>query len=94
MKDYKSFLDECIILTEVNTSGHDFKKVNKWIKSNGFSLDRTGKEPIYRHDVTGKVVTGVNNHKSKSDVSPSAVRNIRKAIIAHHNTHKLNYTEI
>lgn len=90
MKTFKELIEQLI---EAKISGLKYKKVIDWIKANGFVEHRTtGKEPMYKHSVTGRMLRGVNSHKG--DVDIGAARNVKRDITKHHTEHGLKMIEL
>ena len=48
--------------------------------------------PVFKHKDTGDTINGFNSHKG--DISPDALRNTRKQVVAHHNKHGLTYISL
>ena len=87
LKEFLEFLDE------ERTSGRKYQHGLNWLSANGFELHRTtGKHPVFKHKDTGDTINGFNSHKG--DISPDALRNTRKQVVAHHNKHGLTYISL
>lgn len=81
------------MLVEEKVVGHNYKRIDGWIRRNGFSPDtQAGKHPAYVHKNTGYKIAGVNVHAG--DVNSMAIKNIMAAIKNHHTEHNMKYHPI
>lgn len=81
------------MLLEEKIVGHNFKRIDVWIRRNGFSPDsHDGKHPAYVHNTTGYKIAGINVHAG--DVNPTAIKTIMGALKQHHQQHNFKYHPI
>lgn len=77
------------LINEESASGHPLKRVQKWLKVNGYNeVSHNGKHPKFEHITTKYVITGVNLHAKDNT---SGVRGIMTALKAHHKERNLTY---
>jgi predicted RNA binding protein YcfA (HicA-like mRNA interferase family) len=89
----KSFKEMRKNLEESKIGGKKYKDVTAWIKKNGFEMHRdNGKEPIYKHSVTGQTLRGINKHAGAVDIG--AMRNIKRDLKQHSVNHSVPYYDL
>jgi predicted RNA binding protein YcfA (HicA-like mRNA interferase family) len=82
--DFKSIMEEKI-------SGHNMKRLERYLNTNGFYFHSHGNHPKYKHEKTGSIITGMNKHDKIND---KTVGRIVTAVKQHNNQNSLDYTPI